>query len=55
MHSGNRQQLPDTYYLGRRARQHNEANNPPAGLSWKHRHWFMAGWNDRDMELQKCA
>lgn len=55
MHSGNHQRLPETYYQGRHARERNEANNPPAGLSWKNRHWWSAGWNDRDMELKPWA
>lgn len=45
--------LPLTYYRGRASREAKEPKSPPATLTWGERHWWLAGWNDRDMESAK--
>lgn len=47
--------LPDAYHFGRTARESGIPPSPPGHLNWQDRHWFAAGWNDRDLELKKCA
>lgn len=40
-----------TYYqAGMQARDEGLACCAPGDLSWRHRHWWMAGWNDRDIQ-----
>ena len=40
-----------TYYqAGMQARDDGLACYAPGDLSWCHRHWWMAGWNDRDIQ-----
>lgn len=43
--------LPNVYYRGRASREAQDPNTPPATLTWSERHWWLAGWNDRDMEM----
>jgi hypothetical protein len=40
-----------TYHAGREARDQGFQKSPPGYLDWELRHWWLAGWNDRDMEL----
>ena len=42
---------PRAYYMGRERRETHGSKVPPGTLSWVDRHWWLAGWNDRDMEL----
>lgn len=44
---------PRAYHLGRERRESGGNGNPPSILGWKDRHWWLAGWNDRDIELGK--
>lgn len=44
--------LPLPYYSGRASREAKTSKNPPAHLTWSDRHWWLAGWNDKDMEMQ---
>lgn len=44
--------LPLTYYRGRASREAKEPKSPPATLTWGERHWWLAGWNDKDLEMQ---
>lgn len=44
--------LPLPYYSGRASREAKTSKNPPAHLTWSERHWWLAGWNDKDMEMQ---
>ena len=40
-----------TYYqAGMQARDDGLACYAPGDLTWCHRHWWMAGWNDRDIQ-----
>lgn len=39
-----------SYVLGGNARESCFSKNPPAHLSREHRSWWLAGWNDRDIE-----
>lgn len=39
------------YQSGRNARDHHSNKSPPGHLSWEDRHWWLAGWNDRDIEI----
>lgn len=55
MHSGKNERLPDVYYQGRKARNQFMSCKAPAGLGMERRHWWLAGWHDRDMELRSCA
>lgn len=55
MHSGKNERLPDVYYQGRKARDQFMCCKSPPGLGMERKHWWMAGWNDRDMELRSCA
>ena len=43
--------LPMSYYRGRASREAQDPKTPPATLTWAERHWWLAGWNDRDMEM----
>lgn len=43
--------LPRTYHAGREARQAGQSKCAPGSLSWADRHWWLAGWNDADLEL----
>ncbi len=43
--------LPKAYYDGREARSTNQQKAAPSYLSTEGKHWWLAGWNDRDMEL----
>lgn len=42
---------PRAYHMGRERRETQGSKVPPGTLSWVDRHWWLAGWNDRDMEL----
>ena len=44
----------DTYSAGVTARNQGLPKIAPGSLSWGWRHWWLAGWNDRDMELTQC-
>lgn len=39
------------YNAGRRVRDSGGAKVPPAKLNMEDRHWWLAGWHDRDLEL----
>lgn len=39
------------YQLGRTARESGALKSPPGQLNWGERHWWLAGWNDRDIEI----
>lgn len=43
---------PAIYLTGRSVREAGGHKAPPAYLSICDRHWWMAGWNDMDMELE---
>lgn len=43
--------LPPPYYMGRAARNKDEPKSAPPNFGTTMRHWWLAGWNDRDMEL----
>ena len=45
---------PRAYHMGRERREQGGNKIPPATLSLEMRHWWLAGWNDRDMELTPC-
>ena len=47
------QEYPSPYYTGRNARGKGRAKTPPATLTWAERHWWLGGWNDRDMEMAR--
>lgn len=47
--------LPMAYYRGRASREAKDPKTPPATLTWGERHWWLAGWNDRDMEMPEIA
>jgi hypothetical protein len=44
-------ELNPLYFCGRKARDEGQAKVPPATVTWRNRHWWLAGWNDRDMEV----
>lgn len=46
-----RDKLSVHYQAGYNARTWGNAKVPPGLLNWTDRHWWLAGWNDRDMEL----
>lgn len=39
------------YMSGRNAREYGSPKSPPGHLNWEDRHWWLAGWNDRDIEI----
>ncbi|MND16953.1 hypothetical protein D3C76_367480 [compost metagenome] len=39
------------YRMGRSARDLKHPNRPPSNLSWENKHWWHAGWGDRDIEI----
>lgn len=43
--------IPQTYYDGVRARKDGLAKQPPSELSRVGRSWWLAGYNDKDIEL----
>lgn len=45
------QEYPHHYYSGRNFRSKGYPKTPPAILSEEDRYWWLAGWNDRDVEL----
>jgi len=49
-----RQQTQDAYREGRLARKEGDSKqNCPFGESESNlKHWWLGGWNDKDMELQ---
>lgn len=47
--------FPAHYYLGRSRRDCGESNIPPATAGWVDRHWWLAGWSDRDIELREAG
>lgn len=42
------------YRAGRNNRTHGSAENnaPPGHLTWEERHWWLAGFHDRDIEIR---
>lgn len=42
---------PTCYYAGSAAREAGQAKCPPGLLEPVYRYWWLAGWNERDMEL----
>lgn len=44
-------QLPHSYYHGRKARIDAQRKVAPGHYSFEQAHWWLAGWNDADMEL----
>lgn len=55
MHLKKEPPLPDAYHAGWAAHASGLPRTAPSFLSWRDRHWFAAGWNDRDMELKPWA
>lgn len=55
MSAGGRALLPKPkqpiYDSVRTARYYNRLKEPPGDLSWEDRHWWLAGWNDKDIEI----
>lgn len=51
MRRKSRFELNAYYYAGRNSRNEGNQKTPPATYSWTDRHWWLAGWNDRDMEI----
>lgn len=51
--SAERADLPEPYWMGRCTRSRGEPKEPQQYLSSEDRHWWYAGWNDRDIELAK--
>lgn len=43
---------PRAYFEGRKARESGQLNDAPGYLSPVLRSWWLAGWNDRDIELK---
>lgn len=43
--------LPIEYYYGYNARNRKTKKMPPGKLAPVMRYWWLAGWNDRDIEL----
>lgn len=43
--------IPKAYWDGVEARNGQAAKSAPAWLSLTGRSWWLAGWNDRDIEL----
>lgn len=43
------------YDAGREARDLGKDKSPPGGLGAQRRSWWLAGYNDRDIELQVLA
>lgn len=39
------------YRQGRTARSNGGLKCPPGHLNWEMQHWWLAGWNDRDIEI----
>ena len=50
----NREREARAYHMGRERREQGGNKIPPATLNWEMRHWWLAGWNDRDLELTPC-
>lgn len=50
-----RQQTQDAYRNGRASRDNGELKSscPFDNTEMNLKHWFLAGWNDKDMELDK--
>lgn len=46
--------LPRAYHMGREALQAGKPKSAPSTLSTIMRFWWLAGWNDADMEREKC-
>ena len=44
---------PKAYFDGRNARETDRPKHAPAWLSRQGRSWWLAGWNDRDIELSR--
>lgn len=43
--------IPQAYHDGAIARREGEEKHAPPWLSAQGRSWFLAGWNDKDIEL----
>lgn len=43
------------YKAGVEARDLGKDKTPPGGIGRQRRSWWLAGWNDRDIELQVLA
>ena len=41
----------NTYHAGRNAREQGLHKSPPGHLNWEMQHWWLAGFNDRDIEI----
>ena len=51
MIEGATERQSEVYRAGRNARTHNSKKEPPSHLTWEERHWWLAGWNDLDIEI----
>jgi hypothetical protein len=40
------------YAMGVIARERNRPKVPPVDLNMEDRHWWLAGWNDSDIEIR---
>lgn len=45
---------PSIYFVGRAERDSKHPKSAPGNLTISERHWWLAGWNDRDIELDHC-
>lgn len=39
------------YDAGRKARDNGSLKSPPGHLNWEEQHWWLPGFNDRDIEI----
>lgn len=46
---------PRAYHMGRERRESGGGNAAPAILKSTDRHWWLAGWNDRDIEMREAG
>lgn len=49
--TNNQSTFPRAYHMGRERREQDGKKEAPAILDFEMRHWWLAGWNDRDIEL----
>lgn len=47
------QAYPSSYHQGRHAKSKRRDKQPPAILSEEDVWWWLAGWNDRDLEMTR--
>ena len=54
MITGATERQNEVYRDGQNARTHGGRKKiePPANLTWEERHWWLAGFHDRDIEIR---